>query len=388
MFATSPFELKQKSIRFFQRGDFNRAIDSVNEAIFIYKKQADNEGLSRCYNNLGLILWDLRDTATSLRYYRLAQEHAAEVSLDLLSKVNNNIGGRFLNYQDYGRARYFFMQNTTSQFTDRKDIVNQYLLKIAHADIYLHNFEEAEKNLTVAGQYYESKQDAVNINYIKNLMLMMYTFEGKSEPKIVEMINNVDMNQNPDLNIEIANYFASKKNFNMSNLVLLGMKDCKDDSASTFTIHFLLAENYLKMRMPVLSQSELDAIEGMVCNANLETKIDYYDLRSEIYKNIQNYDLLKHYDSLRSLAKDEQMMREKQYSTLLMENLFYAKFQIQEFDSRIQNYEKELFTRKMYIISISGLIILLAGLFIMNKIYRRSQLNLNKLKNSVKTGTT
>lgn len=132
-------------------GDYNTAIEFMNKALKKYEGLKSNEGISNCYSNIGVILKEQGDFSEAKEYYDKAVSFFIESGDKRgLSACYNNIAGLFTDEGKYEDALDFYFKalKLKEELNDKRGIASAY--------IGIGNIQYLQASYEKAIEYYEN----------------------------------------------------------------------------------------------------------------------------------------------------------------------------------------------------------------------------------------
>ena len=340
---------KSAGVTYYFLGDYTQALDYYNKSITYFKKLKDLDNVSKIYNNIGIIYESWGDYQSSMSYYLKC--------LDIEKKLSDTIGiaGSYNNIAN----TYYYIK--------KYDKGINYLKK--SYKIFKGNDKKQEANiLNNIGKFYETdnKIDSAIIYYKKALEIRK-TINDKVG--IALSYNNIGYT-----------YFLKKDYSTAIHFYLKSLKFAKKigSKKQIFSTSDNLSKAYFKINNIDSTKYFLKKCLNLTDSTNfIIYKLDYYLLKSQIYKKQNNFKEALNYYYKYSTLKDSLLNRQKIENT----ELIYQKFKNRENQKKIEIKNLQIAKDKnetkfkdkinlILVISITILLILLVfvfHLFIINK---------------------
>lgn len=382
--AENPDSLKAKAVTLFDEERYIEAIDTVNRAIELYMEKRDENGLARCYNNLGMILWKLNDTSNSMKYFKLARNYAETVSLELVSFVNTNIGHKYLEIYDLTHSYMYYYNVMKANEQSKGKYYYISLLNLANVLIEEKDYQRALKYILEAKKHYVQVQDSFEIQNCDNYLFDLYLSDGSQNNKLAEIINEYKQVDNFYFQKSIAFYYHDQGDYVVSNKILLTLLSKYKSNPDINEVYYKIAENYLDLNDFTKAIMYINEGLSLLNDLELDTKYKLHTIKSKILIQGKYFELIAEnqssLDSLHRLIS----ARDLQTNQKLSNALIVSKYQLHTLEMNNQIIRKNLQIQQ-YIISLFFALVLLtiAGIYI-----RRLRIQKRRLSNSLNRNIT
>ncbi|MCG8390695.1 MAG: tetratricopeptide repeat protein [Cytophagales bacterium] len=131
------------------QGEYDQALNSYFSSLKEYQSLKDDVGLVKCYNNLGLIYYELRDYKPALEYLKKAQQRAEQISRPLTIYIN--LSQLFVSLDQVDSAEFYI--NEAFEHPQISQLPRHHGLAYsgrAEIDIKRENYTQALKHATLA----------------------------------------------------------------------------------------------------------------------------------------------------------------------------------------------------------------------------------------------
>lgn len=339
--AENPDSLKAKGLQYYYSEHYTEAINLTNRALELYLAKRDDNGLSRCYNNLGLIFWKLDDTASSMKYFRVALGYAQNVSLEMVSFVKTNMGHSYLDISDFSTALYYYalVINQNKIYKTRYYFLS--LINASNVLIEEKAYDRAKNMVLEAKKYFLSKQDTFNFVLCDNYLVDIFVRNEPRNDSLEYFIQKYSLTDLYYFQRSIASYYSQKKEYVRSNNILTKLLNKSTDFYDLKDIYYQLSENYFYLEQYITAEYYINLSLQSINDLDLDYKYKFVSLRNKIFANQSNYRLLlmnqKSLDSLQDLMIAREVDTKKKLSTALS----ISRYQMRDLENRLESMKKQ-----------------------------------------------